>query len=215
MKYYRDLEDYAAAYRIAREDWAADPSLVWPKNAIAWLLIKIMKIDAKAYAKDMFLERLEEFNHLGIPEGDKKLWGAVAWPIRDIVQDGYKMQWFTAGFGDKLFAIMRPMPFDKPSESYSAMLKAFIPLGGLWPHLADFIEWWGLCNFTPLDYRRFPEGGELESLVERACSAYLEALHREGGLREPSRDFYEALDKLTIRSRNQAERVCMIMNYGK
>lgn len=41
MKYFQDLEDYSAAYKIARADWEANPSLKWPKNAIAWLLMRI------------------------------------------------------------------------------------------------------------------------------------------------------------------------------
>ena len=87
VKYFQDLEDYTAAYQMARADWDANPSLKWPKNTIAWLLIRMMKFNARAYAKNKFLQQLEEFKALGIPADDKKLWGAVAWPIKDIVKD--------------------------------------------------------------------------------------------------------------------------------
>lgn len=167
VKYFQDLEDYAAAYKIARADWEANPSLKWPKNTIAWLLIRMMKINARAYAKNKFFQQLEEFKALGIPTEDKKLWGAVAWPIRDIVQDSWKMQWFTPQFGDELFDIIKDLPFHKPSESYSAMLAAFIELGALWPGLDEFIEWWGLENLTPFDYRRYPHRNELVSLADK------------------------------------------------
>lgn len=117
IKYFQDLEDYTAAYKIVRADWDANPSLKWPKNAIAWLLIRMMKANARAYAQNKFLRQLEEFKTLGIPKDDKKLWGAVAWPVRDIVSDSWQMQWFTPQFGDVLFSTIREMPFDKPSES--------------------------------------------------------------------------------------------------
>ena len=175
MKYYQDLEDYAAAYRIARADWETDPSLGWPKKTIAWLLIKMMKVHARAYGQNRFMQMLEEFYQLGIPEEEKKLWGAVAWPIRDIVEDSLRMQWFTPEFGDRLFDSIRRFPFDKPSDAYSALVKSFVQLGRLWPRLAEFIEWWGLDNFTDFDYRRYPEDGRLVSLVEKVNTAYLVA----------------------------------------
>lgn len=215
VKYFQDLEDYAAAYKMARADWEADPLLKWPKNSIAWLLIKMMKANARALSKDVFIRQLEEFCQLGIPKDDSKLWGAVAWPIRDIVQDSWKMQWFTPQFGDELFAAIKDMPFDKPSESYSAMGKSFIRLSGLWPRLAGFIEWWGFDNFTDFDYRRYPEDGVLESLAEKVYSAYLVALHREDEHREPSKAFFEGLDNLAFRCKEQADKVYKILSFDK
>ena len=215
VKYFQDLGDYSAAYRIAREDWVSNHNLQWPKNTIAWLLIRMMKNNARAYAQRKFLSQLEEFCNLGIPEEDKKLWGVVAWPIRDIIKDSLERQWFTPGFGDRLFAAIKDIPFEKPSESYSAMVKAFIQLGGLWPRLAEFIEWWGFENFTAYDYRRYPEDGVLESLAEKVFAAYLTALHREGGNRLPVKDFFVGLDKLAFHSREQAEKIYKIIDYGK
>lgn len=213
MKYFQDLGDYSAAYKIARSDWEAKPSLKWPKDSIAWLLIKIMKANARAYAMNKFIQQLEEFKALGIPKEDKKLWGAVAWPIRDVIQDSWKMQWFTPQFGDELFAAIKDLPFDKPSEAYSAMGKAFIWLGGLWPRLTEFIEWWGFDNFTDYDYRRYPENGRLESLVEKVFSEYLISLHRCGDGKQPSEAFLRALDILTIRCPEQADKIYKIMRY--
>ena len=213
MKYFQNLGDYAAAYKIARADRDTKPNLHWPKNAIAWLLIRMMKTNARAFAQQKFLLQLDEFRNLGIDEDDKKLWGAVAWPIRDIVKDSFEMQWFTPEFGDKLFDTIRNMPFHKPSESYSAMGKAFIRLGGLWPRLAEFIEWWGFDNFTDYDYRRYPENGTLTSLAEKVFEAYIVALKRVQ--REPSKAFYVGLEHLAIRSQEQADKVYKILNYDK
>ena len=213
VKYFQDLEDYAAAYKIARADWETNPSLKWPKSTIAWLLIRMMKNNAKAYAQRKFMDQLCEFRNLGIPDDDKKLWGAVAWPIRDIVSDSLCIQWFTPKFGDTLFVAIRDLPFDKPSESYSAMVKAFIQLGGLWPRLAEFIEWWGFENFTDFDYRRYLENGRLESLVERVMSAYLVSLHRSNVGKRPSKAFYKALDNLSSRDREQADKVHKILEF--
>jgi hypothetical protein len=215
MKYFQDLGDYAAAYKIARVDWEANPSLKWPKNAIAWLLIRMMKANARAYAQNKFLQQLEEFYNLGIPEDEKNLWGAVAWPVRDIINDSVHMQWFTPEFGDRLFDIIRKFPFDKPSDSYSAMGKAFVRLGSLWPYLTEFIEWWGFDNFTDFDYRRYPEDGRLESLVEKVFSKYLISLHRCGEGKQPSEPFFMALDILAIRCPEQADKVYKILNFDK
>lgn len=212
FKHYQNYGDYAAAYQTARTDWEANPSLQWPKNALAWLLIKMMKLHARAYSQKKFLNLLEEFRKLHIPEKDRELWGAVAWPIRDIVADSYRMQWFTPEFGDRLFATLREMSFAKPSESYSALAKAFIQLGGLWPRLAEFVEWWGFDSFTPFDYRRYPEDGRLESLAEQVFAAYLTALRREGIGREPSIAFFEGVNQLARCSQEQAERVYRLIN---
>lgn len=213
VKYFQDLEDFAAAYKIACADWEANPSLKWPKNTIAWLLIRMMKFNARAYANNKFLQQLEEFCQLAIPEDESKLWESIVWPIRDIVLDSYQMQWFTPEFGNKLFDTIRNMPFHKPSESYSAMGKAFIRLGGLWPRLAEFIEWWGFDNFTDYDYRRYPENGTLTSLAEKVFEAYIVALKRVQ--REPSKSFYDGLEHLALRSKEQADKVYRILNFDK
>lgn len=213
MKYFQNLEDYAAAYRIARADWDANPNLKWPKNAIAWLLIRMMKANARAYAQNKFLQQLEEFYNLGIPVDEKKVWGAVIHPIRNVINDSIQMQWFTPEFGDRLFDIIRKFPFEKPSESYSAMGKAFVRLGSLWPKLTEFIEWWGFDNFTDFDYRRYPEDGRLESLVEKVYSEYLISLHRCGDGKQPSEAFLRALDILAIRCPEQADKIYKIMRY--
>ena len=215
MKYFQDLEDYAAAYKIARADWTANPRLLWPKNSIAWLLIRMMKYNARAYTQQKFLSQLEEFYNLGIQKDEKKLWSAVAWPIRDIINDSFQMQWFTPEFGDKLFDIIRSFPFDTPSDSYSALVKAFIQLGSMWPRLIELIEWWGFDNFTDYDYRRYPENGRLESLAEKVFGAYLMALHREGRKREPAKPFFDGLDHLALRSQEQADKIYDILTMIK
>ena len=215
VKYFQDLEDYAAAYKIARADWTANPGLKWPKTSIAWLLIRMMKNNARAYAQQQFLSQLEEFYNLGIPEGEKKLWGAVTWPVRDIINDSLQMQWFTPEFGDKLFDIIRFFPLVKPSDAYSALVKAFIQLGSLWPRLVEFIEWWGFDNFTDFDYRRYPESRRLESLVEKVFGAYLIALYREERKREPAKTFFEGLDHLALRSQEQADKIYDILTKIK
>ena len=213
VKYYRDLEDYNTAYMIACEDWSENPKLKWPRNTIAWLLIKMMKNRANAYSQKRFLADLDEFTELGIAEDDKKLWGALAWPIRDIIKDSIDMQWFTPQFGDTLFGAIQRIPFPRPSESYSAMAKSFISLGSLWPRLTEFIEWWGFENFTDFDYRRYPENGTLESLVEKVMAAYLVSLHRSGDGKQPSEAFCRALDNLALRSKEQADKIYKIMKY--
>ncbi|MCR5191984.1 MAG: hypothetical protein K6D59_01660 [Bacteroidales bacterium] len=132
----------------------------------------MMKMNARIYGKNKFMRQLDEFKTLGIPPEDEKLWGTVAWPLRDIIEDSLRMQWFTAEFGDEIFAAIKDMPFTKPSDSYTALVLSFAKLGALWPRLAEFIEWWGLDNFTDFDYRKYPEHGKLVSAVEKVQEAY-------------------------------------------
>lgn len=176
VKYYQELGDYEAAYKIARADWADNLSLKWPRNTIAWLLIGMMKTNARVYGKNKFMQQLNEFKVLGIPPEDEKLWGAVAWPVRDIIEDSLRMQWFTAEFGDEIFSAIKDMPLAKPSDSYTALALSFAKLGALWPRLAEFFEWWGLDNFTGFDYRKYPEHGKLVSAAEKVQEAYRRAL---------------------------------------
>lgn len=211
VKYYQCLEDYAAAYKIARADWAANPSLKWPKTSIAWLLIRMMKYNARAHTQQQFLSQLKEFYNLDIQKDEKKLWSAVAWPVRDIINDSFQMQWFTPEFGDKLFGIIRFFPFYKPSDAYSALVKSFIQLGSMWPHMVEFVEWWGFDNFTDFDYRRYPENGRLESLAERVFGAYLIALQQEERKQEPAKTFFDGLDHLALRSQEQADKIYEIL----
>lgn len=213
VRHLYDQEDYPAAYKLANEAHQTNPNLKWPMRILPWLLIHLMKANARAYSQRKFFSLLEEFKSLEIPEDNKKLWGAVAWPIRDIVRDSIDMQWFTPQFGDELFTVIWIMPFDRPSESYSSLVKEFVRLGGLWPRLTEFIEWWGFDNFTDFDYRRYPEDGKLESLAEKVYSEYLISLHRKGNGKQPAKAFFEGLDHLALRSKEQADKVYKTLNY--
>lgn len=213
VKYYQDLGDYEKAFCIAHVDLACNPNLKWPTTTMGWLLISMMKINAKAYAQNKFIAQLETFGFINIPKEETELWGAVAWPIRDIIKDSLEMQWFTPEFGDTLFRIMQTLHLIKPSESYSALAKEFAALGSLWPRLPEFIEWWGFGNFTDFDYRRYPENGRLESLAEKVLTAYLVSLHRGGDGKQPSEAFFKALDNLALRSKEQADKVNKILKY--
>lgn len=211
VKYYQDIGDYSEAYKIARADWDANPNLKWPMNTIAWLLLKMMKLNARVYAKDAFVSRLNEFKALGIPEEDRKLWSAMVWPVRDIIGDSIRMQWFTPQFGDELFAAIKDIPFDKPSDSYSALMLAFLQLGGLWPALAEFIEWWGFENFTDFDYRQYPENGILVSSAEKILKAYVQSSFFIE--KAPSASFFASLEILKAKSPVQYETINKLMKY--
>lgn len=211
VKYYQEIGDYEAALRIARGDWAENQSLKWPMSTIAWLIVRMLKVYAHAYSKERFFKLLKELEGLGVPQDDKKFWGAVLWPLRDMVRDSLEMQWFSPQLGDRIFAVLRTLPIEKPSEAYSALAREFIRLGSLWPRLADFLEWWGFESFTEFDYRRYPMKGRQVSLAEVVMEAYLTATKRVG--RVPSQAFFRGVRELERRDRAQAENIYSIMNH--
>lgn len=106
-------------------DWSANPSMKWPRSTIAWLMIRMMKTNARVYGKNKIIRQSDEFKALGIPPEDGKLWDAVVWPVRDIIEDSLRMQWFTAEFGDEIFTAIKDMPFAKPSDSYTGTRLSF------------------------------------------------------------------------------------------
>ena len=213
VKYYQEIGDFEAAYRIARKVWTENPTLTWPKSTLAWLIVRMLKVYAHAYSQERFFELLKELDGMGVPQEDRKLWGAALWPIRDMARDSLEMQWFTPQLGDRLFEAVKDFPTEKPSEAYSALISEFIRLGSLWPRLAEFIEWWGFENFTEFDYRRYPEKGRQMSLAEKVMEAYLRATKREG--RELSETFLEGLRELERRDRRQAEEIYSIIESLK
>ena len=81
----------------------------------------------------------------------------------------------------------------------------------MWPHMVEFVEWWGFDNFTDFDYRRYPENGRLESLAERVFGAYLIALQQEERKQEPAKTFFDGLDHLALRSQEQADKIYEIL----
>ncbi|MCR4829266.1 MAG: hypothetical protein K5864_07385 [Bacteroidales bacterium] len=175
VSYYHKIGDYQSAYALARADWELCPSSVRATSTLAWEIIAVLKISTHVYSRDIFLERLQEFGSIGIADSNKRLWGAVVYPIRDMLADSLEMQWFTADLGDRLFAIIHNFPFEKPSDAYSMLLRSFMSVGGLWPQLAVFMEWWGLENFSSFDKRRYPVKGELISFEEQAMREYKKA----------------------------------------
>lgn len=176
VKYYQEMGDFVVAYNIAKKDWECSPDSKRTKDTLAWANVRLMKSFARAYGKHRFMMCLDELTTIGVNDNDEKLWGAVAYAVRDIVADSFRMQWFSEDFGDTIFDVIMPLPLPKPSDSYSAMLGAFIELGALWPRLADFIDWWDRANFTPFDKRRYPLNGRLVSFEERVEEAYKKAL---------------------------------------
>jgi hypothetical protein len=75
---------------------------------------------------------------------------------------------------DAVFKSIQYWSFERPSDLYSALLRAFLRAGKTWSGLGDFLAWWQLSNLRSEDYlpSLTNDGKKMMSTAEQAYIAY-------------------------------------------
>ena len=175
------LED---ALKMAKEEFEATPTDDWAKRNLAWVYDNYCKKYAEEGNYQAFDESVCALIDLGVNESEPMLINSMGWRFRSIVGslDNNVDETEQIRVLDRMFQLVRQFKFEKPSETYSVLLKAFLKYKDTWPSFKDFCEWWDYGFFRPEDYVcEVFASGKKESfcLVERAYIAYSRCLLQE------------------------------------
>lgn len=140
------------AYTMAHDDLLADPDDIWNRRAMAWVLYDYAKQNATFDKQQQFLRCLEQIRTLSLPDNEQMYWDAVTWLLRGMVATVERNRNRNLTFFSSLFALIKPLPLPRPSESYSALMQTMLRLKTEWQQFPDFCIWWNLDNLRPEDY---------------------------------------------------------------
>lgn len=163
------------AFDLATELLAAEPDNVWTKRAMGWVRYERLKAVAKSKTSDEFIQEWVALSTLVAdnPAEETMLTNQAVWQAVSHL--------FSLGLSTKVndvlnavFVSVQHWSFERPSDLYSALLRAFLKAGKTWPGLGDFLTWWQLSNLRPEDY--LPgitnEGKKMMATAEQAYIAY-------------------------------------------
>lgn len=147
-------------------------ALIWKKRAMGWVLHDYLKAAATAGRPGVFIERMKQWLALELPADEKMMGNAVAWQVFRMLHSLKKQGCPDLAIISILSIAVRHIPLARPSEVYSALLKALAGFAPEWTGFVAFLRWWDIRFFRPEDFG--PEvvnGRSLPSLVERVAGA--------------------------------------------
>ena len=163
------------AFDLATELLTAEPDNVWTKRAMGWVRFERLKAVAKSKASDEFIQEWVALSALVAdnPADETMLTNQAVWQAVSHL--------FSLGVSTKVnevlnvaFASVQHWSFERPSDLYSALLRAFLKAGKTWSGLGEFLTWWQLSNLRAEDY--LPgitnDGKKMMSTAEQAYIAY-------------------------------------------
>lgn len=158
------------AAEMSKADMLNDALDIWNRRGAVWVYYEYMKIAAKENKISEFLLQLDKISKLKLPAGEKIVFDSMAWAVGKFL---FANNNISSGVLSNIFRIIKDLPFDKPSDSYSFLLKSFKKHSGDWQEFTAFVYWWGLDNFQSTDYENYisEQGNKTPSLVESICIA--------------------------------------------
>ena len=142
---------------------------------MGWVRFERLKALAKSRASDEFIQEWVALSALVADNQsdetmltNQAVWQAVSHlfslSISPKINDVLKV----------IFSSIQHWSFERPSDLYSALLRAFLKAGKTWPGLGEFLTWWQLSNLRPEDY--LPgitnDGKKVMAIAEQAYIAY-------------------------------------------
>lgn len=198
VKNLRKAGNLEEAFALAQTDLNAAPEDIWAKRSMGWVLYEQLKVAAQNEQYDTCEQILDAIGDLRLPADEDMFWDSIGWQVGKIAFAIQKNGHADFSRLDHIFQRIALLPFHKPSESYSFLLKAFLKSNKEWVRFADFIEWWGLEHLRPEDYlpEELPDGKKSMTLAEQAAIAYARKLAEPSVDREKIEAFFSVLDRL-------------------
>ena len=166
------------ALAMANADLEHQPDNIWNKRSMGWVIYDFAKEASSKNDFDALKQNIEKLISLNLPEDEKMLYSNFVWPIAKYLfhigsKEDYNRQEVTT-----LFNLCQSIPFEKPSDNYSILLKSFLKFSHTWSSFKEFVHWWDLKNLRPEDYLKetLPNGKTVMALAEQLYIAYARKL---------------------------------------
>jgi tetratricopeptide (TPR) repeat protein len=162
------------AYKMSQQDLESEPDNIWNKKGMSWVLIMYLKQYAHSDEHQKFLQTLQEFRDLQMP-GDgteDMIFENLKYWVTKFLSTISKEESPDVDLFEEFWEIIKEIPYPKPSEMHSSILKFFLKIKKSWDRMEEFLEWWDFSNFRDSDYEyEETEKVTIMPLVERAYLA--------------------------------------------
>lgn len=198
VKNLRKAGQLEEAFALAQTDLNAAPEDIWAKRSMGWVLYEQLKNAAQNEQFESGEQILDAIAELRLPAEEAMFWDSIGWQVGKIAFALQKHNPINFPGLDRLFQRIAPLPFHRPSEPYSFLLKAFLKSNKEWMRFTDFVEWWGLEHLRTEDYvpELLPDGKKSMTLAEQVAIAYARKLAEPPADRERIDAFLPLLDRL-------------------
>jgi tetratricopeptide (TPR) repeat protein len=173
----RKSDKLKEAYEMAKDDLHLDPTNIWSKRSMAWVLYALMKENSTIENYDSFINYFNEFIALELPGDEDVVFSSIGFQIGSIVFALAKHQENTESKIISLYERTKLLEIPVQTDAYSFVFKAFHKGLKDSVHYLDFVDWWGLENFIEDDFIKGEVNGkQIMSVVEQAYIAYSKRL---------------------------------------
>lgn len=177
IKELRQLGKLEEAYTMASEELQADPTNLWAKRNMSWVLYTQLDSKASSGIAD-FISKIEEVKSLELPSNEEMFFENICIVIAKAARaiSGNTLIDYEKLY--HLFDAIKELPFHRNSKWYSVMLGALHKAFKESFRYTELIDWWNLENLRPEDFQKetLPNGKEMMSLSEQVYIAYAKHL---------------------------------------
>lgn len=154
-----------------------DMTDVWNKRAKAWVFYEYIKLNATYNAREPFQNYMQQLLEMGFTEEENMLFDNTIWQIVKALYDTTKQQNLDLPYLENLISYCQQIPYARPSDQHSAVLKAVLRVQEKYPNFLSLIEWWNLNNLQSADYQKeVINEREIMPLAERVYIAIAKKL---------------------------------------
>ena len=167
------------AYNLAQKELNSDPDNIWKKRSMAWVLIMYLKQYTYSSENQKFLQTLSEFKDLKMPYNEDEAMifdNLKCWIAKFLSQLAKEDNPDTDNF-EEFWEYIKEIPYPKPSEMHSSILRFFLKLKDKWNKIEDFLDWWDFNHFRKEDYEPLVmEERTIMPLIEQAYLALAKSI---------------------------------------
>lgn len=161
------------------KDWVStEPNNIWAKRALAWVIYDLTKQAVLNNNWEQFEVNIDELIGLQLPEEEEMIFTSFAFQIGKMLFLKLKSNQREDNLYRMFFEKISPLSFNKPSDAYSFLLKAFHKAFKNTPYYLIFTEKWDLQYLRAEDFENTQmEGGKsIMSIGEQVIIAQSKSL---------------------------------------
>ncbi len=172
IKELRQAGELDAAFSMAKAELEADPSNIWCKRNLSWVLYA--QLDSLCKELNLFLTKITEVIALELPTTEEMFYDNISIVISKAARNLSNGQTVDHGGLIELFDAIRDLPLKRRSKWFSLLFGAFQKGLKETNRFVDFADWWDFDNFIEEDYQNsiLPDGQEVMSIAEQAYINY-------------------------------------------
>lgn len=161
------------------KDWVTtEPKNVWAKRALAWVIYDLTKQEVLNNNWEQFNANIDELISLELEQEEEMVFTNFAFQIGKMIFATLRDNPLRENDFKTFFEKISSLPFPKPSDAYSFLLKAFHKAFKETTYYLSFSEQWDLQNLRAEDFEKTQlEGGKsIMSIGEQVIIAQSKSL---------------------------------------